>query len=184
MVFMKCNTKILIVLTSVFMIGTAYGQTKLSGGIGVFNTFYTSADNINVTYDAKAYMGLSFSGRYDVNDKITVGANLGYYLNSYEKYGGHITEYVMPVLGTLEYNFGNDDFVPFIGGNLGWYRFGAFGNDGTNAAGYFGLAPSAGFDYSISRTFFLHGSMYYHYIMTHGIRTSAFGFNAGIGIKF
>jgi outer membrane protein W len=129
-------------------------------------------------------MGFSFAGRFDVNDKIAVGASLGYHINSYENLGGHITEYVMPVLGMLEYRFGNDGFVPYVGGNMGLYRFGAFGNDGVNTAGYFGLAPSAGFDYNISPAVFLHGCMYYHYILTQGVRISAFGFDAGIGIKF
>jgi hypothetical protein len=183
-VFMKCIERIMLIVMCVFVVHTAHSQIKLCGGIGVFNMFNPLPEAVNTGFNARPYMGLYVSGRTVVSDKVSVGANLGYYLNSYEKYGGHITEYVMPVLGMLEYRFGNDDFVPYIGGNLGLYRFGAFGNDETNAAGYFGFAPSAGFDYNLSRTFFLHGCMYYHYIMTHGFRTTAFGFNAGIGIKF
>lgn len=181
---MKWIVKIMVLIVCGFMMHNAHGQTKLSGGMGVFKTFYPSTGNINLTYEAKAYMGFSFAARFDVNETIAVGASLGYHINSYEKLGGNITEFIMPVLGMLEYRFGNDDFVPYVGGNMGLYRFGAFGNDGTNTVGYFGLAPSAGFDYNISPAFFLHGCMYYHYIMTQGVRISAFEFDAGIGIKF
>ncbi|MGC9331782.1 MAG: outer membrane beta-barrel protein [Bacteroidales bacterium] len=181
---MKSIVRTGMLVMCVFMINATHGQTKLSGGIGVLKTFYPPTGNVNLTYEAKAYMGFSFAIRFDVNDKITVGASLGYHINSYENLHGHITEYGMPVLGMFEYRFGNNAFVPYVGGNMGLYRFGAFGNDGTNTAGYFGLSPSAGFDYNISPAFFIHGCMYYHYIMTQGVRISAFEFEAGIGVKF
>ncbi|MFO7790399.1 MAG: outer membrane beta-barrel protein [Bacteroidales bacterium] len=181
---MKHALKIILVVVSVFLFNNLPGQTKLSGGMGIFNMIDPYPASVNSDFGKKANIGLYLTWKYGLNEKVYAGINTGYYVNSYEDESGRKTEYYMPILGIIEYRFGTNDFVPYVAGNIGLYRIGMSGDGVSESSGNFGFAASAGFDYHLSPQFFLHGCMYYHYINIHSIRTSAFGFNGGVGFRF
>ena len=90
----------------------------------------------------------------------------------------------MPITALFEYSFSDNDFSPYAGADIGIYRFGFSGGGESSANGYFGLAPVVGFNYNLSDKLLLNANLKYHYIMTEGESTSAFGVNAGVCYKF
>jgi len=135
----------------------AKAQVSVGANIGMFKFF-----------DFVPQLGFNLNGKYSINDKIRVGANLGYYFND-----GFIT---MPITGLFEYSFSDNDFSPYAGADIGIYRFAG--------SGLFGLAPVVGLNYNLSDNLLLNSNLKYHYIMSEGGSLSAFGVNAGVSYKF
>ena len=92
----------------------------------------------------------------------------------------------MPITGLFEYSLNKRDFSPYIGSDIGIYRFGLSGEGETIAKAYFGLASVVGFNYKLSDKLLLNGNLKCHFIMSTGTgeSLSALGINAGICYKF
>ncbi len=131
-----------------------------------------------------AHLGFSLSGRYDINEKIRTGVNFGYYSKTYDFMGDELTSFIMPITGSIEYSFTDNDFSPYFGADLGIYRIGISGDGASLSTSNFGMASILGANYSITDNFGVNANVKYHYIFTEVESTSAFGVNAGVFFKF
>jgi hypothetical protein len=148
----------------------------LSGvNVGMFKPF---------TEGSKTQFGFSLVGKYNINEKIRVGANLGYYFSSEDVMGSKIVAFTRPYTALFEYSFSDNDFSPYAGADIGIYQMGASGGGVTLAKGYLGLAPVAGLNYNLSDKLLLNGNLKFHYILSEGKSTSAIGINVGLAYKF
>jgi len=134
--------------------------------------------------NSDAQFGFNISDKYDINEKIRIGANFGYYFKSYDFFGSTLRAFSMPITGLFEYSFNDSDFSPYAGADIGIYRFGFSGGGTTLARATFGLAPLVGFNYKLSDKLLLNGNLKCHFIMSTGESLSALGINAGICYKF
>ncbi|MBI2271447.1 MAG: porin family protein [Bacteroidetes bacterium] len=172
-------TKILsIALVGLVLVSSNQSKAQVSIGanLGVFKFTAEGSD---------AQFGFNLSGKYEINDKIRVGANLGYYFKTYDFLGSKLRSFTMPITGLIEFSFSDNNFSPYAGADIGIYRFGLSGNEGSSLVnGYFGIAPVAGFNYSLSDNLLINTNIKYHYVLSDEQATSAFGVSAGIFYKF
>jgi outer membrane protein W len=152
-------------------LNNANAQGSLGANLGIYKSFVENSD---------AQIGFNLSGKYDINEQIRVGANLGYYFKSYDG----LRSFTMPITGLFEYSFNDNDFSPYAGTDFGLYRIGLSGGGESIAEASIGFAPVVGFNYSLSDNLKLNGNLKYHYILTSQASSSAIGFNAGICYKF
>ncbi len=130
--------------------------------------------------DFDALFGLNVSGKYSINDKMSVGLNLGHYFKSEEGY----SIFLQPITGLFEYSFTDNDFSPYAGLDVGFYRFGASFDGESEAESNLGFAPTAGVNYNLSDKLALNANFKYHYILFEGESSGAIGINAGVCFKF
>ena len=154
-----------------------HAKSQVSGGLnlGVFKTLVDGTLN-----ESDAQFGFNLNGKYELSDKMRIGANLGYFFRSYDVFNSKLRSFTMPITGSFEFSFSNNDFSPYAGADIGIYRQGI---GGAFANGYLGIAPVFGFNYDLSESLFLNGNLKYHYIRYEGESTYAFGLNFGLGIK-
>ena len=164
-----------VLFASLLFSNEAKAKVSVGANLGMFKSFTEGSD---------AQLGFNLNGKYSINDKIRVGGNLGYYFKSYDFFGSKLRSFTMPITALFEYSFSDNDFSPYAGADIGIYRFGFSGGGESSANGYFGLAPVVGFNYNLSDKLLLNANLKYHYIMTEGESTSAFGVNAGVCYKF
>jgi hypothetical protein len=162
-----------VLFASLLFTNEAKAQVSVGANLGMFKSFTEGSD---------AQLGFNLYGKYSINDKIRVGGNLGYYFKSYDFFGSKLRSFTMPITALFEYSFSDNDFSPYAGADIGIYRFGLSGGGGDVLN--FGLAPVVGFNYNLSDKLLLNGNLKYHYIMSEGESTSAFGVNAGVCYKF
>jgi hypothetical protein len=149
-------------------------QVSIGANLGVFKTLVENSD---------AQYGINLSGKFAINEKIRVGANLGYYFRSYDLLGSTMRSFTMPITGLFEYSFNDNDFSPYAGADIGLYRLGVSGGGESSALGYLGLAPVVGFNYAISDKLLINANLKYHFILTEVESTTAVGLNAGLTFK-
>ncbi len=165
-------------LTSLLFLNTAKGQTSIGLTFGTF--IPTQAASA-----VDAHYGFNLSGKYNINPKIRVGANFGYYFkNVNDQFGIWYSTFITPITGLFEYSFTENDFSPYVGADLGLYRIGASLGGLTIAFNGFGAAPVAGFNYNLSERFAINTHAKYHFIMIEGETIQALSINAGLAVKF
>ncbi len=124
--------------------------------------------------------GLSLNGKYELNDKLKVGANLGYFTKKTEFFGSSIRQSITPITGLVEYKFLENILNPYAGTDLGFYRIGIAGFGAT----YLGFAPTAGINYEINDKLTVNGNFKYHYLLTSELSSAGFmNINAGVSYK-
>jgi len=130
--------------------------------------------------DGEAIFGVTVNGKYELNDKLKVGANLGYFSKKTEFFGSSIRYSIMPITGLVEYKLIENKLNPYAGLDLGFYRFGIAGFSGT----YLGLAPTTGINYEIDDKLSINGNFKFHYILSSELSSSSLiNINAGISYK-
>ena len=168
-----------LTLSTIFLfcmcINDTKAQVSLGVNLGMFN---------GLSSDSDTRFGLNISSKKSINEKIRIGANIGYYFKSYDFSGTKLTAFTMPITGLFEYSLNKRYFSPYIGSDIGIYRFGLSGEGETIAKAYFGLASVVGFNYKLSDKLLLNGNLKYNSIFTEGESTSAISINAGISYKF
>jgi outer membrane protein W len=154
---------------------------------------------------AKMGFGGNVGGKYMLNEKMAVGASVGYYVASgsddvidlYKFLSGSndvkVNFTIIPIVGNFSYYFMTDGFKPYAGLDLGFYsakgKLEIDGTDYTKEAGLegetkLGLAPVVGFEYAFSDKLALDVNAKYNYIMTEEDATTAFGLNVGVVFAF
>ena len=134
--------------------------------------------------DADAMLGLQISPKFSVNEKMKVGANIGYYSTSDEVLGIKFKTAVMPITGLFEYTFSDGDFSPYAGADFGLYRFMASIAGESASEGYLGLASTLGANYNINDKMTINANFKYHYIMSEGEASTPISLNAGVSFSF
>ncbi len=149
--------------------------------IGKNNAQISSGVNLGTLItDGESIFGLSLNGKYELNKKLKVGANLGYFSKKYEFFGTSVRSSIMPITGLVEYKIVENILNPYAGMDLGFYRFGVAGF----SAMYLGLAPTAGINYDIDSKLSVNANFKYHYILSSEITSaSILNVNAGISYK-
>ncbi len=133
---------------------------------------------INVSDFEFSYLGFNLAPKYSLSEKLRLGANLGFYFKSFEG-GGMLT--LMPISGLVEYSLTTNTFSPYLGADVGFYRFGFDGESESQL----GFAPAAGFNFALSEKMGINANAKYHYIMgDEGESLGAIGINAGLTIGF
>ncbi len=96
-------------------------------------------------------------------DGLSLGGALGYYSFGYEEEGGGNLG-VIPILGTVEYNFLEGNFRPYAVGGLGYYyRFFSSSEISLLLTSPFGLKLGGGVRYGFGDKFGLNGELAYNF---------------------
>ena len=149
-------------LASSFLINNAGAQISVGATFGP--NFFTGNSNI----------GFTLSGKYQVQEKMIAGLNLGYssmgsfnlgYLNS--------TSFsLIPISGLFEYHFGGEKIKPYVGGDLGLYTYRVSSKVNeiktSYSNTYLGIAPTAGALYDINDKLSLCANFKYNIILSSG----------------
>jgi opacity protein-like surface antigen len=131
--------------------------------------------------DIDPMFGWNLAGKYNVNDDIRVGLNLGRYTVSFFE---DAKFFIMTITGLFEYSFSEEKISPYAGIDLGLYRSGISGGSVTLSSTSFGFAPAAGLNFGINDNLSLNANAKYNVILFEGESDSAFGLNAGVVYKF
>jgi len=150
-------------------------QISLNGTVGMFKSTESGSD---------AQWGLNVSGKYNLNDNMRIGANIGYYSRSETFLNNTLTSSTTPITGLFEYSFSKDGLAPYVGADLGFYSFAISGGGASFSKSYFGFAPVVGLDYGINDKISINANYKFHYIMSDVESTSINGINAGVSYKF
>jgi outer membrane protein W len=137
----------------------------------------------------KMGFGINVTGKYFLKENMAVGLNLGYNRFGIEDYGWD--EYdvkasasMVPITGLFEYHFAGSNIKPYIGADLGLYRYGwkvkYEGESESDGEVYFGFAPVAGILYEISESLSFCANIKFHNVFSDGDTASWFGINAGV----
>lgn len=173
--------KLFVIAFSVFVFILShtqiYGQFGAGAQLGFLNPIGENGSD--------AHYGFNFQGKYDVDENMRVGLNIGHYFRreTIPTFLGTttITTAFTPITALFEYSFIKEDFEPYGGIDMGLYRAAVSSGQFSNSESYFGLAPTAGARYSISQKFFIDGGLKFHLILSdENTTSSAIGFNAGV----
>jgi len=179
---MKKLSVILFVLLCFFYINA---NSQIVGGatIGLQAPSGDFADGVKMGF------GINLTGKYFLKENMAVGLNLGYNRFGAEDYGWDeydikATASMVPITGLFEYYFTGKSVKPYLGADLGLYRYGwkvkYEGESESDGEVYFGLAPTAGILYEISESLTFCANIKFHNVFGEGDTVSWFGINAGV----
>ncbi len=166
--------KITLAVAVVLFAFVANAQIKLMGGASLLSPMGDAADMFKLSY------GFNVGGKYMLNDKMAVGANIGYIMMQPKEKIDGVTFSMMPIAGSFTYYFGTEGFKPYAGVDLGYYTTKISGGGMSVSESDLGFAPTVGFEYGFSDKLGLDVNAKYHYIMTEGDATTALGINIGV----
>lgn len=172
--------KILFLVLMGFVALNTQAQFKVGLTVGPQIPMGDFGDAYNIGF------GGNVVGKYMLNDNMAIGLNIGY--NSFGSDVDGVSSSMMPITALYEYHFGENEFKPYIGADLGLYNYswkmeidmpfvGKTKIDDSKM--YFGFAPTAGVLYGLSDKFGLCGNVKYHIITTEGSSSSFLGINVG-----
>lgn len=127
--------------------------------------------------------GFSLDGRYMIGERM--GFGLGVSLYNFNTSLDDINYRVIPIAAKIEYFMrGISQPTPYIGLDIGSYAlsFNAFGFRVSNP--YFGLSPTLGISYPLSKQLLVDGNIQYGLIFSEGSNTTYIPINLGIHYSF
>lgn len=155
---------------------------QVEGGLAFFNI----SDS-----DIGTQTGIFASGKFGVNDRLRLGASVGYLSKSYSFGGSVKTTYsTIPLLALMEFNLmGPGSFQPYLGIHAGLFSLsttfeGSGFTSGESSNTYFGLAPVAGFTFNIGDRLLITAHGKYNYIASEGDAVKGIGGGIGAGYRF
>lgn len=175
---MKNRFFISILFFSLFSLATVNetkAQISVTANLGLLS--YPSTNEFSESYSK---LGVNIAGKYNLTEKFRAGVNLGYFFKTEDGF----TQSTMPITGLVEYSLSTNAFSPYLGVDLGFYRFAISANGGSLSSMNFGLAPVAGLNYRLTEKMSINANFKYHYVMTEDEATTAIGVNAGITFNF
>lgn len=137
--------------------------------------------------NSDAQYGVNINGKYNINQQLRVGINIGYFLRSYSTVVGEASTYTSPLSIFGEYSFGTDQFRPYVGADLGSYTLGLKILGVSASESFLGFAPVAGFDYSLSEKLLLNGNLKFHVVTgstSSGSSSSTSALSVLVGLMF
>lgn len=175
---MKKSKYILIVMT--FLSTIAYGQMSGGAQLGLLTPMGQNSGG--------PQFGLNIMGRYEINDQMNIGANIGYYQKSNNAtiLGTTFKSAVfsLPVTLTAEYFFSNNDFRPYASADLGLFVLGARFSGESSSSSFLTLAPGVGGRYAINRDLSLDISLKYHLVFINNNTSGFLATNVGVLYAF
>ena len=132
---------------------------------------------------SRSQFGGNLGVKCDLNNKIRIGVNVGYYYNDTLSFSK--VTYTVPMMGSVEYSFSPNALSPYAGADIGYYLLGNFNNvSGTILKGQLGISPVIGLNYNFSEKLLINCNFKYHFIISDTDLSSMIGLNVGIGYKF
>ena len=166
--------KITLVAAIILFAFGVNAQIKLNAGASLVLPMGDFGDAFKTSF------GFNVGGKYMLNDKMAVGANIGYVMLQPETKISGVTYSMMPIVGSFTYYLGGEGFKPYAGIDLGYYIIKASGGGISISTSDFGFAPTVGFEYGFSDKLSLDVNAKYHYIMSDPDASSAVGIIIGI----
>jgi outer membrane protein W len=158
----------------------AFGQMSIGGGLGLLTPMGQNSGSNQ--------FGLNLMGRYEINDDLQIGANIGYYQKSTSQtiLGTTFKSSVfsLPISLTAQYLFLNNDFRPYISADLGLFSMGARFNGASSSSSYLSIAPGAGARYAINKELSLDFSVKYNILFISNNTSGILATNIGILYAF
>lgn len=159
--------------------GFAFGVTIPDSKINTDKSYFHPGFNLGVTYNFSDNFRaeILFEGLFHSQKSNVFGATIS------------SSSRVLPVTLGVDYAFGQGDFKPYIGFNLGSYSVGAKAGNGMieNSNTYFGMYPKAGVNYAFTDNILLDVAFKYHMYFPPSNNSSMqmlFGANFGVIYKF
>ncbi len=175
-----------VILAFAAIVALSFSQANAQIQIGAFGTYNKLLGDAGT--DAPAGFGGGLEGKYFINPSLALGASFGFIRHSETEAGITLSTTIMPILLTGNYFFTENGFRPYAGLGLGLYML-TFKSSGSvlgiplefeTSESKTGFAPNAGFQYMFNDNLGLDVNLKYHYIMTEGEATTAFGANVGL----
>ena len=177
---------LLINLLFILIISKSYAQYSVGTNLVIMRFI---GDNYSY-YTSKYEGGISVFGKYNLNNNIRLGINMGHFYNN-----DGIKKVVMnPLTGSFEYSFLTTKIRPYSGVTIGAYRLAysfvdAFSkNPNPHSSFYFGFAPIIGVENEFKNHFFTNTNCKLNYILTrengYGENSKCIELSFGIGYKF
>ncbi len=155
----------------------ASAQIQIGGSVGINKLLGDGGEGW------KMGLGGGLDGKYFINPNLALGLNISYLMHTAEA-SSDFQLNLTPVLLTGNYFFAEGGFRPYAGLGLGMYmiktKISFFGISAESSDSKIGFAPNAGFQYMFNDNLGLDVNLKYHYIMTEGEATTAFGANVGL----
>lgn len=180
--------KIALFAVAAFFAVSASAQIKVNVGGGLALPMGDFGDGFKMGY------GVNVGGKYMLNEKMAVGASLGYFMFTPkdEVEGIDVKFSMMPIVGNFTYYFGTEGFKPYAGADLGFYmwkfkqegEFMGIPFDVEDNGSDIGFAPIVGFEYGFSDKLALDVNAKYNYVMTEGEASTYVGINVGVSYSF
>jgi hypothetical protein len=167
-------------LITIMAIGIAFfnnasSQFSVGAGVGAFNFTDGVSESLG---------GFNISGGYALNEKMTIGLNVGNYWKSVDFLGISLTSFVRPVTVSFKNDFMEDAFRVYAGAELGLIAFGASFDGESESESYLGLGAIGGVKYLINDNINVFGEAKYQYIMLDNASEGAVLFNIGLNYTF
>jgi hypothetical protein len=167
-------------LITIMAIGIAFfnnasSQFSVGAGVGAFN--FTDGES-------ESLGGFNISGGYALNEKMTIGLNVGNYWKSVDFLGISLTSFVRPVTVSFKNDFMEDAFRVYAGAELGLIAFGVSFDGESESESYLGLGAIGGVKYLINDNINVFGEAKYQYIMLDNASEGAVLFNIGLNYTF
>jgi hypothetical protein len=156
----------------------------LGGQLGIGLPMGDFSDNLSTG------IGVQGTILYQLQPKLNLVGHLGYtrfgYKTSSTVASGSYS--VIPIVAGARYDLGEDNFKPYVQGEIGLYFASwttsittPFGNNEySDSENNFGIAPSVGFTLPLKPNLFLDVNLKYTMIFTDVVSTEYLGLNAGI----
>lgn len=113
------------------------------------------------------YWGAELYGKYDLNDNLRAGINIGFYRDSYnsESFSESFktVRKAIPISFLGEYRFLEGKFRPYAGGHLGLMRSVVRNNISETREMFVSFSPVAGIDYRLLGSFNLNFNLKYSF---------------------
>lgn len=154
-----------------------YSQFSIGAGVGAFN----------LTGDVgamKSRGGFSIEGGYALNDKMTIGLNVGNYWKSTSFEGTPFTSIVRPVTVSFKNNFMEDAFRVYAGAELGLITYLWDELFESESGSYLGFGVIGGAKYLINDNISVFGEAKYQLIMLDNRNEDVVIFNIGLNYLF
>ncbi len=182
------KVQVLLIVVLAFFAINANAQINAGVTVGAQLPMGSFGDGYN---GYKTGFGFNAVGKYMLKENMAIGLNLGY--NAFGSDVDGVSSSMMPITGLFEYHFGSGALKPYIGADLGIYRFGykykiemdimgeKISESGSEM--YFGFAPTGGILYGMSDKLSLCANLKYNYVMSEFDAATFLGINVGIVYK-
>lgn len=127
--------------------------------------------------------GLTGHFHYYMQPNLIIGGTLGYYSfggkeidNSFFGKYTYPTSSIIPIMGLVNYKFGNSGMIPFIGGELGFVTWGVDGASETKL----GINVLGGIEQEINQNLSWRATAKYNLVMTEGNNLTFFTVSGGL----
>ncbi len=161
----------------------AKDNMRIGGDVGIAIPTGDMGDAANMGF------GLNGSFHYYIQPNLILGGTIGYYT-----FGGKEMEYfgetfngpdynIIPIMGLINYKFGNTGMIPFIGAELGFVNFGVSMESESDSEMYFGINILGGIEQKINDKLSWRATAKYNVIMTDGSNATFLSISGGLYFK-